>query len=241
MLRTGHKARWARAILLPLAGLALSAPAVAQELPRARTATVGDAVSAAVATALLVSPRVFGWGPDSAGCAPCDPQDLLGIDRVAVHPRVAQWDGLSTLGLFGLVGVTLVDLGRRGDGLPYMVASLQAALWTEAVTEALKAGVGRERPVLYTSDATPEDAGDRNNVRSFPSGHTSVAFSLATSYWLSRRELTGSPGVPGWLAVAAAGGVGVMRIAAGKHFPSDVLAGAALGMVSAIVVHVVRF
>jgi membrane-associated phospholipid phosphatase len=32
-----------------------------------------------------------------------------------------------------------------------------------------------------------------------------------------------------------------MRVAAGKHFPSDVVGGAALGVTSAVVVHAIRF
>jgi membrane-associated phospholipid phosphatase len=57
---------------------------------------------------------------------------------------------------------------------------------------------------------------------SFPSGHTATAFALAVllSLWYPR-------GTAVWLALA--GGVAWSRVALGSHFPSDVLAGAALG------------
>ena len=44
-----------------------------------------------------------------------------------------------------------------------------------------------------------------------------------------------------WLAMAGAVGVGVLRMAAAKHYPSDVLAGLAAGTAAAFVVHTVKF
>ena len=59
---------------------------------------------------------------------------------------------------------------------------------------------------------------------SFPSGHTSTAFALATS--LSIRY-------PKWYVIAPSAlwacSVGVSRMNEGVHYPTDVLAGAALG------------
>ncbi len=41
--------------------------------------------------------------------------------------------------------------------------------------------------------------------------------------------------------MAAAGGVGLMRITAGKHYPSDVLIGAGVGIASAVAIHRIKF
>lgn len=228
-----------RSRVMPLVGmLVLSQTLVAQGAPRA--VQPGDVASAAVAAGLVVAPRLLGWGPDSASCAPCDPADVPGFDRWAVHAPVAGWSTASTVVVLGLGGAALVDLGRREHGTAYVAAAVQAGLWAEGMTEVLKAAVGRARPVLYTDGALAA-AGDRESLRSFPSGHTAVAFSLATTYWLARRDLAGGPGAAGWLGFVAAAGVGVMRVAAGKHFPSDVVAGALLGTASGIIVHAVKF
>lgn len=87
------------------------------------------------------------------------------------------------------------------------------------VTEALKVGMHRHRP-------------DGSDDMSFPSGHSSAAFSCAT---LANRNLDSIDAlydVRLMLEVAntvLAAGVGWARVEAGKHYPSDVLFGAALG------------
>jgi membrane-associated phospholipid phosphatase len=57
---------------------------------------------------------------------------------------------------------------------------------------------------------------------SFPSGHTTVAFALASAASANARGL-------GWLTYPLAGVVGLSRISDDKHWTSDVVAGAALG------------
>lgn len=69
---------------------------------------------------------------------------------------------------------------------------------------------------------------------SFPSGHTSVAFTSAT---LLQKHLGWKVGVP---AFAAAAYVGGSRIADNHHYLSDVLFGAALGIVAGRTVTVGR-
>ncbi len=235
----GNKPSTRSRILLLVGALALPELLTAQaaRLPAVRP---GDIISGGVAAGLAVAPRLFGWGPDSAPCAPCNRADLPGFDRWAVHDAIPTWNTASSVALLGLGAAVAVDLGRRERGTPYLVAAVQAGLWAEGATEMLKAAVGRTRPVLYTDGAVAA-AGNGDNLRSFPSGHVSMAFALATTYWLARRDLTGRPGAPGWLGFVAAAGVGVMRVTAGKHFPSDVLAGALLGTASGVIVHAVKF
>lgn len=90
-----------------------------------------------------------------------------------------------------------------------------------AITTALKYSVNRERPYEkypeiqnVTSESSP----------SFPSGHTSFSFSLATSVSLA---------YPKWYIIAPAylwaGSVGYSRMHLGVHSPSDVFTGAIVG------------
>jgi membrane-associated phospholipid phosphatase len=65
-------------------------------------------------------------------------------------------------------------------------------------------------------------------LASFPSGHATTAFALATllSLWYPRWTAV-------WLVIAI--GVGWSRIVLGSHFPSDVLGGAVLGVAVVLV------
>lgn len=94
-----------------------------------------------------------------------------------------------------------------------------AIAMTNMSTSVLKMRTDRLRP----------DAADR---RSFPSGHASRATVAAT---LAARNLAYLPLTPAEVAsgrfvfATVAAGTGWARIEGGKHYPSDVLAGAALG------------
>jgi undecaprenyl-diphosphatase len=63
---------------------------------------------------------------------------------------------------------------------------------------------------------------------SFPSDHATAAFAIAVAIFLRSRG-------PGRIALAMAALVSISRVVVGTHYPSDVLAGAAIGMLSALV------
>ena len=88
---------------------------------------------------------------------------------------------------------------------------------TQLVVNGLKLTTGVLRP-------------DATNYFSFPSGHTATAFALATSLCVK---------YPKWYVIAPSAlwacSVGVSRMNEGVHYPSDVLAGAAIGAGCAVV------
>lgn len=70
---------------------------------------------------------------------------------------------------------------------------------------------------------------DRSSYTSFPSGHTAQAFAAAT--FLSEEYKDRLHWMP-WLAYGLASTVGVLRMANNKHYVSDVLVGAGIGILS---------
>ncbi|MGW5479287.1 phosphatase PAP2 family protein [Streptomyces sp. NPDC004008] len=106
------------------------------------------------------------------------------------------------------------------------VASL--ALASAAINTVGKRSVRRPRPVL---DPVPAVRRLKRQpiTTSFPSGHAASAAAFAAGVALESR---------GWGAAVAplAGAVALSRVYTGVHFPSDVLAGAALGMTAAYAV-----
>jgi membrane-associated phospholipid phosphatase len=94
-------------------------------------------------------------------------------------------------------------------------------LWL--VVELVKFLIRRPRPFLRLAKA--RIVGYRPIGRSFPSGHTSEAFFMAT---LMAQHFHSSVWVV-FLLYAAAFLVGITRLYVGAHYPRDVLAGAILG------------
>ncbi len=155
-----------------------------------------------------------------------------------MRPQNGTLSQASTVVGLGMAAATLLDLERKG-GAHAAFTSLEAVTWTAAITEWTKTLVGRKRPVLYTADA----AGEALNVdsqRSMPSGHTATAFSLATSYALYSWRRGGSR-TAAVAAGAAAISVGALRVASARHFPTDVLVGAILGVAVGTVAYQIRY
>ena len=96
------------------------------------------------------------------------------------------------------------------------------------ITSVIKYAVDRERPF----ERYPDLIENRESVSSssFPSAHTATAFSLVTS--LSIRYPKWYIIAPGYLWACS---VGFSRMNRGVHYPSDVIAGAAIGSGCAVV------
>jgi membrane-associated phospholipid phosphatase len=191
-----------------------------------------DVAAVAVTGVVAVLPGVLELPKGPPSCAPCDPSGLLGIDQSVIGKNSALARNSSTVLLLGVGGMASylsahdVSSPQARGNLAVLANSIS---WTAASTEWLKVLVRRERPVMYTSGAAAA-ATVADNQRSFPSGHTSVAFALATSYLvLANREHLPHRTRNAMLLYGGASGVGVLRTQGGSHFPTDVLAGAALG------------
>lgn len=97
------------------------------------------------------------------------------------------------------------------------------------LTTGLKYSINRTRPFTqYPDDIIKRtDAGKY----SFPSGHTSSAFAMATSLTLATKKWYVA--VPSYLYAC---GVGYSRMRLGVHFPSDVLGGMVVGIGSSLLI-----
>lgn len=105
----------------------------------------------------------------------------------------------------------------------YIVSSLAVS---SIFTEVLKYSINRPRPyITYPGYIIPRGT---EGSSSFPSGHSSMAFSVATALSIS---------YPKWYVIVPsmlwATSVGYSRMNLGVHYPSDVVAGAVLGAGSA--------
>lgn len=124
----------------------------------------------------------------------------------------------------GAIGGTLFQVGAAAASFAFGKALdnpelesvgrdlIRAQIVTQGLTQAIKYSVGRTRP-------------DGSSQTSFPSGHSSASFATAT---VLQRHYGWKVGVP---AYAVAGYVATSRLAENKHYLSDVIFGAAIGIV----------
>lgn len=109
------------------------------------------------------------------------------------------------------------------DDLLPITESMVITLW---LTRAGKLIAGRQRPYAHYGLAL-----DHEDNLSFPSGHTSRAVAIGTAAAMVARS-RGYPSEPYlWASTATLGlATGYLRIAADKHYVTDVLAGGVLGV-----------
>lgn len=145
-----------------------------------------------------------------------------------------------------IIGATLYTVGRigasrsSGHATDYRRAADLGLHGTEAVilglgtVAVLKGATGRARPLVDIDN--PRDFklgrgfGKDDRYRSFPSGHTVMAFSAAAAVTSETGRFW--PGSRPYIGLAMYGGaslVGLSRMYDNKHWASDVLVGAAIG------------
>ena len=105
---------------------------------------------------------------------------------------------------------------HRGE---HLAVALGGIALTSGITDTIKRATDRPRP-------------DNSDNASFPSGHASQAFASATFASENIHRALGDTGGAYWVDAGlytAAGLTALARVEAGVHYPTDVLAGAALG------------
>jgi len=122
--------------------------------------------------------------------------------------------------LFIALGVLMLFFKQtRKAGASALCAMLIGLM---VVNFTIKPLVARDRPWLVIENFV--NLVEEHDPNSFPSGHTNAAFAFALAVCVSAPKR--------WIkiaAVCAAVVMGLSRLYVGVHFPSDVLAGAAIG------------
>ncbi|MCU0687604.1 MAG: phosphatase PAP2 family protein [Polyangiaceae bacterium] len=207
----------------------------------------GAILSLSIGTAAL-SEAILGTGE----IVPQQPQStskLLSIDRGAITESPEQaWSTVSNIGLFGAIGFAALDpilSGFRsgpdaGVADAFIYGETIAVTWS--VTNLAKIAFRRPRPSAYRQQQELYDQygqtaapaiTDTDSALSFFSGHASITASVsATATYLAFARAPHSPRP--WITL----GVGALattltsvgRVRAGKHFPTDVIAGAMAGV-----------
>lgn len=182
------------------------------------------------ATGALTTGLILGWDEDIHRASIERPGSF---PYVVIHKLawLGGWYGKNDINpviTFAALTGGLFVVGKATDD-DYLVRTTgimtEAYLFTGFFTAATKLLAGRSRP--YTGDGSRRwrfVGLHTRDTRSFPSGHTASAFSMATV--LTRRHNDWWVHVPAWTLAA---GAASQRIDSGVHWTSDVLVGAVLG------------
>jgi membrane-associated phospholipid phosphatase len=175
---------------------------------------------------------------DSSGKDTLNGFDAAGRSLRWSSPRIA--DTLSNLDAFVLLPVALLGLDalaagrdRALDGWPVDALILvETAAAQAAVNQIVKLAVGRERPFVHALPAGEKGftAAPSDNNLSFYSGHSSLAFSLAVGAGTIAhlRRYRSEPVI--WaVGLPLAAGAAYLRMAADKHYATDVIVGSIVG------------
>lgn len=192
-----------------------------------------------MATLVWAVPQPFSDELVTRRCSPCDRLDVPAIDRFALDRRssLAKTSSDVSIGVVLTLPLLLDALDVHDSGSGWIgfgedaVVMAQAVVLSGALNQVVKLAVQRPRPLLYGTTSAADRA-DPDNYLSFYSSHTSTAFSAGLSY--ASTFALRHPGSPYRYvvyggAIAAGSGVGLLRMLAGKHFPSDVIVGAVAG------------
>lgn len=135
-----------------------------------------------------------------------------------------------------LVAPLGLNFGSMGSKQPLKLTGmyLETTALNMGMTFMLKNIFRRTRPFVYSDNPEiPDDLKTSAGARkSFPSGHTANAFCSMVFFASVYEKFNPGSSSTGWVwggCMAAATTTGVLRIVAGRHFTTDVIAGAALG------------
>lgn len=171
-----------------------------------------------------------------------DPQDVNSIDRPATRYYSTKAKSASDKFFYGSMPAPLIfllDKRMRKDAAKIGLLYLEAMAVTGTVYTSSSMIAGRFRPYAYNPDVdmgTRRGGGARN---SFPAGHPAL---VATStFFMAKVYSDYHPNMKNkWILYTVAGGAslatGILRVKAGQHFPTDVMVGVPLGVLSGLLV-----
>ncbi len=164
-----------------------------------------------------------------------DRNNVWAFDRGAANNFSDDAASISDVFLFSSLGMPLtlyLSHGVNQQGVAMGVMLVETAFITDAMNNFFKATVKRYRPRSYNESLALDERVNDQARLSFLSGHTSMTAAMT---FMSAKVLTEIHPDSKWNKFIWASAItipafnGYLRSRAGKHFPTDVMAGYALG------------
>ncbi len=157
------------------------------------------------------------------------PWNQLTVPWMAFTSDAGNWIGEGTH--LVAVSVGLLAIGWFFSQAAVKAAAIQTLLahgLAALIVNGLKHLIGRPRPKFAHSGEWQLAPSWASGLDSFPSGHSAASFAVATV--LAKRFPAVGP-----LCLSIAAFVALSRILRGSHFPTDVLGGAVMGVISGVI------
>ena len=126
--------------------------------------------------------------------------------------------------------LNLANIKCKNDLINLSLLILKSEAIMATIVFSTKAITNRQRPDVYYSTQDDDPTNDLESNGSFPSGHTAHAFLAAT---IVHNEYKDKHPIYGIAAYTVATSVAAFRMINDRHWQSDVLAGAGVGILSA--------
>lgn len=173
-----------------------------------------------------------------------DKDQVNKFDRISTgywSPATAKASDYVLFGITVLPVVFLSEHHTKSDIAPLAIMAAEAYLFNYGVTTICKNLTKRTRPYVYNPDVPIDQKLGLGNRESFFSGHTSqtAAATFLFANVISDYHPNMRPGLKAglWIFATAVPAVeGYLRMRAGKHYPSDVITGFAIGAASGWVI-----
>lgn len=123
----------------------------------------------------------------------------------------------------------IVLLLWKKNRIMVLSAAISVFLSRLVIAEIVKIIVQRARPYMVLETAN-KIINENADFKSMPSGHAAIFFALAMAIYFYNKKL-------GIFLFASAILISLARIFCGVHWPSDILVGAIIGIISAIIIN----
>lgn len=160
---------------------------------------------------------------------------VIGNNSVSAN----HWSDVLLFSSYAYPVLLMTSKKKKGSFLPNFIVLAESYTWARGITFWTKSTVRRYRPFAYDSNIEIEKKTKPTARTSFISGHSSttavLCFTSAKMFADHFPDAKAKPFV--WAgATAITGTTAYLRVAAGKHFPTDVILGSVVGATIGILI-----
>lgn len=171
-----------------------------------------------------------------------DRNDINAIDRIATYQwseSAAKWsDGLA-IGSILMQSYFFFNKETRSESFKIGTVAFQSFMLSQGIANAFKLSL-RNRPLMYNEKVSMDEKVKRDSRMSFFSAHTTMVSSMCFSFAFAHQTYMPNSKANSviWVSAFTLPAIeGLLRVKAGKHYPTDVITGYLVGLGTSFLMH----